>query len=372
MPFGHTLTFEESLVTVLERMGTIFVMPRALLRMLPIHYFRSTYLAFREWTSYMHEMCDEIIPRIEEVASKKTKSILGKGCFVLICVGYTKQLYVEAIVVAGTPGLTNPVGRPLPSGSILGDVFFTLIAGHETSGSTMGFTMILLAIYPEYQKQLHAELDRQFGGRSTLEWTYDNDYQTLQSGYTGAVLKEVLRLYSPVQFLTKETVTTSTVFDSKGNQHVVPKDTICLMNFPGAFQNPEAWAKSKVSLDRERELHNSPACQFDPSRWLLAKKGSSASDSSYHPFGQGPRACPGKAFALIEMTAVLSTIFKKYSLELVVSQETLQACNDDANLAWKKTRDSALKMLIDDIECNITIYLSKELPIRLVERLETP
>ena len=212
------------------------------------------------------------------------------------------------------------------------------------------------------------ELDQQLGGRSTLDLAYESEYQALQSGYVGAVQNEVLRLYSPVQFIMRDTITTTTLYDTDGDSHLVPKDILCLINIPAAFHNSKIWGDNNLPPAQRHELHNSPACDFNPSRWLRTNKDSKAGATGYWPFGQGVRACLGKAFALVEMTAVLSTIFTKHSMELVVSQQTLQSCNGDYQSAWHKTKDDALRTLVDDIDCNITIYLSKALPIRLIDR----
>jgi hypothetical protein len=40
---------------------------------------------------------------------------------------------------------------------------------------------------------------------------------------------------------------------------------------------------------------------------------------AYMSFSEGPRACPGRRFAEVEVTAVLSSVFKQYSVELDVS-----------------------------------------------------
>ena len=68
------------------------------------------------------------------------------------------------------------------------------------------------------------------------------------------------------------------------------------------------------------------------------------------------------------MTAVLATLFKDHSLELVVDEETTRACGSDPKRAWEKTRDRAFRPLIENVECNITIYLLKQLPIKVVNR----
>lgn len=70
------------------------------------------------------------------------------------------------------------------------------------------------------------------------------------------------------------------------------------------------------------------------------------------------------------MTAALATIFRDYSLELAVDEQTTRSCGGDEEMAWKKTRDQALRTLIDGVESNVSIQLLKELSIRIVKRSE--
>ena len=86
------------------------------------------------------------------------------------------------------------------------------------------------------------------------------------------------------------------------------------------------------------------------------------------PFGQGPRTCPGRLFAQVEMTAALATVLKDYTLRVVVDERIKQNCGGDEKAAWEKTRDEALRILFDKIQTNITIELAAELPIQVVRR----
>ena len=64
----------------------------------------------------------------------------------------------------------------------------------------------------------------------------------------------------------------------------------------------------------------------------------------------------------------MTTLFKEYSLELIVSEKTVRECQGDESPAWERTRDAGIKMMYDDIGANISIGLMKELPIRVVRR----
>lgn len=343
---GYRISFASALFTVLAHLGLIFMVPRALLRVIPFQAFRETSIALTDWTKYMQDLRAKATNNIEEVAKKRNKTIL------------------ESIVVAGTPSPSRPDIRPLSEESVLGNIFFTLMAGHETTGNTLAFALLLLSVYPEHQVAIQRELDSQFGSRPKEEWNMDHDYQVLQKGHLWAVLKEVLRLYNVIQFIFRLTVAQTTIHDSKGTAHIIPANTTCLLNYSALFQNPKTWAPNPVTDDRRAELHHSQAIDFNPSRWLSRNN----DDEVFWPFGYGSRKCPGMPFAQVEIVAVLATLLKDYSLELVVGEGTLRACKGDAKAAWEKTRDGAVRQLKDDIEANINIQMLKELPVRLVKR----
>lgn len=233
---------------------------------------------------------------------------------------------------------------------------------------------MLLVLYPEYQQRIQDELDEQLNGRPKSEWTVEKDYQALQKGYLGAVQKEVLYIYNPGSFLMRKTVEPVTVIDSKGQTHVLPENIVTLINNAAAARNPAVWKRPQVSSAERAALSDSPALYFNPDRWLGTNDRPDEADGrdkevpAWHAFGAGGRACPGRAFAQIEMTSVMATLLKDYSLELIVDEKTLRDCQGDKNLAWKKTRDKAIKMMYDDIEANISIGLMKKLPIRIVKR----
>lgn len=267
-------------------------------------------------------------------------------------------------MLPGTPEMLEPGDIPLSRKSVLGDIFFALLAGHETTGSPMAFMIYLMAIYPEYQKELHDELDRQLGSRPRQEWTVTEDYNALQKGFLGAIQAETLRLYHPSQWNFRRAAVAAPVVDSHGRSHTIPENTMVMVNFGATNQDPTRWSQREISEARKKQLHDSPALYFDPHRWL--KK--DVPERRMPAFSVGPRSCIGKAFAQIEMAAFVATIFKEHSVEFVVPEETLQACGGDPKLAWERTRDDAIRQMYDGVKANISIYLSKDLPVRIIKR----
>lgn len=348
LPGGFQMTFDHALFHVIESMAILFMLPRKLLRFLPFKATQQADIAFKDLTKYMKELRQKAKDKIEEVAAKRHKNL------------------VESIVVAGTPGISGMDAKPLSEESVLGNLYFTLMAGHETAGNTLAFTLLLLAVYPEYQRSLQKELDEQLGDRKPEKWTIENDYPALQNGYTGAVLKESMRTHNMAQFVFRLTVAPTTFRDSNGVEHTVPVNTMCMINIAAAFNNPSTWTPKDVSVTRRAELHHSQAIDFDPCRWLA--DGENGELPFTWPFGYGLRKCPGKPFAETEMVAFLATLFKDYSVELVVDEKILVASRGDSKLAWERTRDDAMRRLKDDVEPNLTLQMLKKMPIQLVKR----
>ena len=63
---------------------------------------------------------------------------------------------------------------------------------------------------------------------------------------------------------------------------------------------------------------------FFPERWMKESKCPMHSMDAYIPFGGGPRFCPGKNLALLEMKLVLSMLFKNFDVEMVTPHEDVK------------------------------------------------
>jgi cytochrome P450 len=66
------------------------------------------------------------------------------------------------------------------------------------------------------------------------------------------------------------------------------------------------------------ERHFERATQFEPERWLDTAVGDSVSTRRGRismPFGAGPRICPARNLALLEMSMVVSMLFRNFCID---------------------------------------------------------
>ena len=84
--------------------------------------------------------------------------------------------------------------------TIVATAIVILVAGYDTTGTTLSFALYELAKNPELQERLHAELEEVVGDASEI--TYDH----IQSmTFVEQVIFETLRFHTPIPFLQRAT-----------------------------------------------------------------------------------------------------------------------------------------------------------------------
>jgi cytochrome P450 len=165
-----------------------------------------------------------------------------------------------------------------------------LLAGHETTASTLGWSFYLIDRHPEVWQRLHVEAVEVLGDRPP---TYE-DLRRLR--YTTMVVEEVMRLYPPVWILTRRALGD----DEVGRYHVPARSDVLICPFtlhrhPGFWPVPERF-------DPER---------FAPERTVDRPR------YAYLPFGAGPRFCVGNNLGLMEAVFVIAAVVRELRLTLV-------------------------------------------------------
>ena len=168
----------------------------------------------------------------------------------------------------------------------LGDEVATMIlAGHETTATALFWALYLLALDPETQEQLAAEVrDVNASGAIEIE----------RLKFTRAVIDETMRLYPPAFLIARAAAGPDTIAGLPVKKH----DVILIA----------PWL-----LHRHEKLWRDPGA-FVPSRFMT---GTPPDRFAYLPFGVGARVCIGAHFALVEATLALARLIGAFRVALV-------------------------------------------------------
>lgn len=179
-------------------------------------------------------------------------------------------------------------GKGLSLSELVNEVAVLFLAGHETSASTLGWALHLLAHAPEIQERAAEEVGAVLGSVTPRPG------HLRRMDLTRRVFRETLRLFPPIGFLVREAATGETM---RGKAIE-----------PGATLVVSPWL-----IHRHRRLWERPD-EFDPDRFLKSR-GNTLVPSAYLPFSQGPRVCPGAGFATQEAVLVLAMLLQRYRFE---------------------------------------------------------
>jgi enediyne biosynthesis protein E7 len=171
-----------------------------------------------------------------------------------------------------------------------------LLAGHETTASTIGWTLHLIDEHPEVGERLRAEAFEVLGDRAPTH----EDIAKLP--YTAMVLHEAMRLFPPVWILTRRALGEDVV-----GGYRVPAGADVMVCPYTLHRHPSFWDRPDA---------------FDPDRFDPAKP-ADRPRYAYLPFGAGPRFCVGSHLGLMEATFVLAMISRELRLTKVPDYEVV-------------------------------------------------
>jgi enediyne biosynthesis protein E7 len=163
-----------------------------------------------------------------------------------------------------------------------------LLAGHETTASTLSWAFHLIDQHPEVGHRLHAEATAVLGDRTPV---YEDLHRLT---YTSMVVEEVMRLYPAVWLLSRRALE-----DDDVNGYHVPAGTDVLICPYTMHRHPGLW----FAPDR-----------FDPERFAPDR---SRPAYAYIPFGGGPRFCVGNHLGMMEAVFALALTARELRLVTV-------------------------------------------------------
>ncbi|MFM8598335.1 MAG: cytochrome P450 [Mycobacterium sp.] len=185
---------------------------------------------------------------------------------------------VRALIAARDPA----TGRELSDAEIRCELVIFMLAGHDTTSTTLAYALWALGHHRDIQERVRAEAADLGGSRLAPA-----DVPRLS--YAVAVLHEALRLCPPAPVVTR---TATSDIDIAGYR--VQAGTELVVGISALHRDPTLWDRP---LDFNPERFN-PENSAGRDRW------------QYLPFGGGPRSCIGDHFAMLEATLALATIIR--------------------------------------------------------------
>jgi enediyne biosynthesis protein E7 len=165
-----------------------------------------------------------------------------------------------------------------------------LLAGHETTASTLSWTAYLLSRNPRVARILRAEAADVLGGRVP-------DHEVLaRLPYATMVIQEAMRLYPPVWGLPRKAVSQ----DDVGGYRVPAGADVMICPY---------------TLHRHPGFWDDPG-EFRPERFDSAAAGH-AHRYAYIPFGAGPRICVGSHLGMMEAILATAMVAHRFRFEPV-------------------------------------------------------
>ncbi|MEA5593547.1 cytochrome P450 [Rivularia sp. UHCC 0363] len=176
-------------------------------------------------------------------------------------------------------------GQAMTDGELKDELLTILLAGHETTATTLSWAFYEISRNPDVIEKLQMELESLGENPNPMEIT--------KLPYLSAVCQETLRMYPVLPVLFPR----------------IAKSPIEIGGYQ--FDAETSFMPSIYLLHYREDLYPHPE-QFKPERFLERQY----SASEYIPFGGGSRRCLGYALAQLEMKLVIATVLSQYQLDL--------------------------------------------------------
>ncbi len=194
--------------------------------------------------------------------------------------------FLEAILAA-----VEDEGSGFSDAEIFANAGTLLLAGEDTTANSIAWAMHYFTLYPTMFERARGEADALLAPAPALE----DPEQANRLPFLDAFCNEVMRIrpVAPMHV-------TEPVADTEMLGCAIPRGTPIFMLLRHAAT---------------REEHFAGGDRFDPERWLPESRPSPHDRRVFLPFGGGPRLCPGRALALLEIRAALAMLCRNFDLE---------------------------------------------------------
>jgi cytochrome P450 len=164
-----------------------------------------------------------------------------------------------------------------------------LLAGTDTTGQALAWTLYELARHPRARQEVEEEVDRVLGGEAPSAQTRD------QLPVTGSAVEEALRLHPPVWQFPRDSIQDEVVAGRD-----IPGGSTLLLSTYGTHRSAQLWTDPEA---------------YEPARF---RDGSAQTRPrhAFFPFGGGRRLCIGRNLAMATLVTAIAMISQRYRLTL--------------------------------------------------------
>ncbi|KAI5117593.1 hypothetical protein M0805_004044 [Coniferiporia weirii] len=246
----------------------------------------------------LHSTMEEIAETLLERSRKENEAGL---------VGDTGRSMIGSLLKAESSNSELRLTRD----EVLAQMKVLMLAGYETTSISLTWALIELALHPEKQSKLRAELSEFVGNDPSYE-QIANDLP-----YLNGVMREILRLHSPV-------LQTSRI---AAYDDVIPLSTPVAISSGKSVDFLTVGTGTTIvvpirAVNCSEAIWGTDAKEFKPERWLDGESGLTAKAKEVHgyhhllTFIDGPRTCLGRGFAVAEFKSVLSVLVRNYIFDM--------------------------------------------------------
>ncbi len=182
-------------------------------------------------------------------------------------------------------------GQLMQNGQLIDEVLTMIVAGHETTASTLNWAWYLISQHPEVEQKLSDELN-------TLT-SFPEFVDLPKFLYTRQIIDETMRLYPAGWLLTRKALRNDQLgqyFVPAGTEVYVPPYFI--QRHPDLWEEPDRFNPDRFRSDNAKRRHRLATI----------------------PFSTGPRNCIGEHFARMEMQVHLMIIARSLRLRYIPSK----------------------------------------------------
>ncbi|GAV60077.1 p450 domain-containing protein [Cephalotus follicularis] len=175
-----------------------------------------------------------------------------------------------------------------------------LLAGSDSTSAALTWFFWLVATNPSEETQLLEEIKSNLPEKEVGKWRCFSSQELNKFVYLHAALCETLRMYPSLPINHRTTVEA----DILPSGHRVPPRTSVMIPY--------------YTMGRMEEIWGEDCLEFKPGRWIT-DQGRLINVPSYKftAFNSGPKSCPGKNVAFIQMKIAAIIVLQNYRVQVV-------------------------------------------------------